>query len=207
MLRGLVFAVVFLSAHVALSQSKTLTAVKTQHSPVIDGKLDDAVWQSAATATDFVQNYPSFGKTASVKTEVRFLYDNDAIYIHAYLHDNPSLIRKQITARDGELRQDVDYFCVAFDTYNDHQNGFLFLVTPANVQTDAKINASAQLNYGYLSADRSWDAVWQSSTHQTTDGWEAEIRIPYISLRFAKKDKQTWGLQFVRFTRRNNEAS
>jgi hypothetical protein len=209
MLRGLFFAVAFLGVQVALSQSKTLIAVKTQQAPVIDGKLEDTVWQRAAIASNFVQNYPSFGQSPSVPTEVRFLYDDNALYINAYLHDDPSLVRKQITARDGEQRQDVDYFSVAFDTYDDKQNGFLFLVTPANVQTDAKINAGTQLNYGYIGGDngRSWDAVWQSSVEHMDGGWKVEMRIPYISLRFAKKDVQTWGIQFLRFTRRNNEAS
>ncbi len=206
MLRGLILAVAFFGVHVALSQ-KTLTAYKTRQPPVIDGKLDDAVWKNASLMHDFAQNYPGFGKPASVATEAMLLYDNDAVYIAAYLHDKPSLIHKQLTARDGEQRQDVDYFSVAFDTYNDHQNGFLFLVTPSNVQTDEKINSTTQISYGSVSGDRSWDAVWQSSTQQVADGWTVEMRIPYISLRFAKKDVQTWGLQFIRFTRRNNEAS
>lgn len=184
--------IIIIWAPVALSQSKTLTAVKTQQAPLIDGQLDDSVWQRAFIASGFVQNYPTFGKAPSVKTEVRFLYDNDALYISAYLHDNPSLVRKQITARDGEQMQDVDYFSVAFDTYNDHQNGFLFLVTPANVQSDAKISSGTQISYGSVTGTRSWDAVWQSSVSHTADGWTVEMRIPYISLRFAKKEVQTW---------------
>src|SRR5690606_18510460 len=54
--------------------------------------------------------------------------------------------------------------------------------------------------------DRSWEAVWESSTRHTSDGWVVEMRIPYLSLRFADNPLQTWGLQFCRFTRRNNES-
>lgn len=100
----------------------------------------------------------------------------------------------------------MDYFAVFFDTYNDQQNGFQFLVTPSNVQTDAKLTPSANPGFGSF-GDKSWDAVWQSKTRMTEDGWMAELRIPYISLRFAKKDLQTWGLQFLRFTRLNNESA
>jgi hypothetical protein len=207
MTKWVLLVIAFCWVQEGLSQPKTLTAVKTQQAIIIDGKMEDA-WQTASVANSFIQNYPGFGQPASVETEVRFLYDDNAIYIHAYLHDNPSLIRKQITARDGEQRQDVDYFSVAFDTYNDQQNGFLFLVTPTNVQTDSKITLGSTFSYGSIGSDsRSWDAVWQSSVEHTSDGWEVEMRIPYISLRFAKKDVQTWGLQFVRFTRRNNEAA
>lgn len=203
MVRGLFFLIALCGVHISLAQ-KTLTAVKTQQSPVVDGKLDDAAWQSAPLATDFIQSFPSFGGPASTKTEVRILYDNNAMYIGAHLYDDPSLIRKQLTARDGEQRQDVDFFSVFFDTYNDQQNGFLFSVTTANVQTDVKLNANAQYSFGDF-GDRTWDAVWQSQVKVVDDGWIVEMRIPYISLRFAKKDVQTWGLQFLRFTRRDNE--
>jgi hypothetical protein len=206
MLRGLLLMVVLLLTNRGLTQ-KTLTATKTTQPPVIDGRLDDAVWQTAPAAVDFIQNSPNFGHPASAKTKVRVLYDNNAIYIGAYLHDKPSLIRKQLTARDGEQRQDADYFSVFFDTYNDKQNGFQFLVTPTNVQTDAKLNnATANATWGEF-GDRSWDAVWQSQTTIVEDGWIVEMRIPYFTLRFAKKDVQTWGLQFLRHIRRHNEMT
>lgn len=188
------------------SQPKTIAAVKAIQSIKIDGVLNDEAWKNAPVATDFIQNFPTYGIAASTKTEVRILYDNAAIYIGAFLHDDPALMRKQITARDGEQRQDVDYFSVFFDTYNDEQNGFQFLVTPSNVQTDAKLNANSNYTFGDF-GDKSWDAVWQSKTTIKEDGWVVEMRIPYISLRFAKKESQTWGLQFLRFTRRNNESA
>ncbi|WP_121352245.1 DUF5916 domain-containing protein [Flavisolibacter nicotianae] len=205
MLRGLILAVVMFLTHRGLTQ-KTLTAYKTLQPPVIDGKLDDAAWQSALPATDFIQNSPNFGQSSLVQSSVKVLYDNNAVYIGAILYDNPGQIQKQLTARDNEQRQNADCFAVFFDTYNDKQNGFQFLVTPANVQTDSKLAATATTGYGDY-GDRSWDAVWQSQTSITENGWIAEIRIPYSSLRFARKDIQTWGLQFLRYTRRNNEIS
>ena len=174
-----------------------------QH-PQIDGNLNDAVWQHAPIATDFIQFAPSFGLPVSSKTSVKILYDDEALYIGAYLSDNPSSIRKQITARDEEQQNDVDYFAIFLDTYNDQQNGFEFLVTTNNIQTDAKITSGANAvrqQYG----DKTWDAVWESQVQITSDGWTVEMRIPYISLRFSKKDVQTWGVQFLRYIRRNNE--
>ncbi|MDQ3682016.1 MAG: carbohydrate binding family 9 domain-containing protein, partial [Bacteroidota bacterium] len=174
--------------------------------PKIDGQISEAAWQSAPMVTDFIQNFPSYGLPASAKTEARILYDDDAVYISAYLFDDPSLIRRQLTSRDGEQRQDVDYFSVFFDTYNDEQNGFQFLVTTANVQSDAKLGGNTSTDFGEY-GDKTWDAVWQSKTTIQKDGWIVEMRIPYISLRFAKKDVQTWGLQFLRSIRRSNETS
>ena len=195
-----------LCCSILLFGQKALISIKTSQAPHIDGMLDDACWNQAPVATGFIQNFPSYGSQALVKSEVRVLYDNAAVYIGAHLYDDPSLIRKQLTSRDGEQRQDVDYFSVFFDTYNDHQNGFQFLVTPNNVQSDAKVNANASASFGDF-GDKTWDAVWESKTKLVNDGWLVEMRIPYISLRFAKKEKQTWGLQFLRFTRRNNESS
>ena len=206
MLRFLLLCVPLCFSLFAIAQPKGITAVKTTQSPRIDGNLDDEVWKQAPVASGFIQNFPTYGLQASAKSEVKILYDNSAIYVGAYLYDEPSSIRNQITSRDGEQRQDVDYFSVFFDTYNDQQNGFLFLVTPSNVQTDAKLNANGTYSFGDF-GDRTWDAVWQSKTQLKNDGWVVEMRIPYISLRFAKKDLQTWGLQFLRFTRRNNESS
>ncbi|HYK56026.1 MAG TPA: carbohydrate binding family 9 domain-containing protein, partial [Flavisolibacter sp.] len=154
----------------AFSQPKALTAVKITQSLRIDGDLSDAAWQQAPVATNFIQNFPTYGLAASFKTEVRILYDNSAIYIGAHLYDDPSLIRKQLTARDGEQQHDADYFSVFFDTYNDQQNGFQFLVTPSNVQTDAKLSASASVGFGGF-GDKTWDAVWESKTRIVNDGW------------------------------------
>lgn len=188
------------------SQVKTLVAVKVQQAPVIDGELNDEVWKKAPVATNFIQYSPNYGKAPSVKTEVRILYDNSAIYIGAYLYDDPSLIRQQITSRDGESLQDVDFFSVFLDTYNDQQNGYQFLVTPSNVQTDAKLLSSPNVGYNSF-GDRNWDAVWLSKTSIRKNGWIVEMKIPYISIRFAKKDVQTWGVQFLRYIRRKNESS
>src|SRR5687768_1907026 len=82
-------------------QDKSLQAVKAPQPPRIDGVLDDAAWQEVPVAADFIQNYPAYGQSASVRTEVRIVYDDAAIYIGARLYDNPALIRRQLTARDG----------------------------------------------------------------------------------------------------------
>ena len=188
------------------SQTRSLPAVKTERPVKIDGSLDDAAWQTASIATDFIQNFPKAGDPATLKTEVRILYDNTGIYIGAMLFDDPSKVRKQLTARDGEQQTDADYFSIFFDTYNDNQNGFQFLVTSANVQTDSKLSASFAGDFGDY-GDRTWDAVWESKTKMLSNGWSVEMRIPYFSLRFSKKDLQDWGIQLIRFTRSNNESS
>jgi hypothetical protein len=203
--RILIFPLLYFGTAV-FSQQKTLAAYKVDQPPRIDGNLDDPAWTNASVATDFIQNFPNYGLPASVKSDVKIVYDNTAIYVGAYMHDNPSQIRKQITARDEEQFSDVDYFSVFLDTYDDKQNGFEFLVTSMNVQTDARLGANLGGSFGSF-GDKTWDAVWDSKVSMKPDGWVVEMKIPYISLRFSKKDVQDWGLQFLRFTRRNNEMS
>ena len=101
--------------------------------------------------------------------------------------------------------KDVDYFSIFLDTYNDNQNGFQFLVTSANVQSDARLGPNLGDNFGTY-GDKTWDAVWDSKVQVQKDGWTVEIKIPYISLRFGKKAEQDWGIQFLRLLRRTNES-
>ncbi|HEY6502511.1 MAG TPA: DUF5916 domain-containing protein [Chitinophagaceae bacterium] len=204
--RSIFLSMLLLVCGEVISQSKSIQAVKINQPPKIDGLLDDAAWQNVTPATDFIQNYPSYGLSSSQKTEVKIVYDNSAIYIGAYLYDDPLLLRKQITARDEELQKDLDYFSVFLDTYNDHQNGFQFLVTSSNVQSDARLGPNLVSDEGGY-GDKTWDAVWESKVSLAADGWIVEMRIPYLSLRFSKKSIQNWGLQFLRSVRRNNEIT
>lgn len=200
------FTLNVLLASAGTEPERDLKAVKISASPKIDGLLNDAAWQNVTPAENFIVNSPNYGEKESRRTKVYVVYDDAAIYIAAYLYDDPKQIRKQLTPRDGESRQDVDYFSVFFDTYNDDQNGFQFLVTSRNVQSDGRLSPNLNSQFGPPS-DYSWDAVWESKTTFQKDGWIVEMRIPYFSLRFAQKEVQDWGLNFMRFSRRNNELT
>ena len=214
--RVLTVILLILVSYCSFAQSKKLMAVKVEQPPKLDGKLDDAVWQNVPDATDFVISSPDFGKPSIQKASVKVIYTDEAIYIGAYLYDNPALIKRQLTQRDNEKFQDADNFGVAFDTYKDKQNGFQFIVTSANVQSDVRISATYVPSSDGLSStnsftspgfDYNWDAVWDSRTAIVSDGWIAEIKIPFSAIRFAKKDIQDWGINFTRFIRRVNEQS
>ncbi len=191
---------------VSTAQVKNTQAVKIIVAPRIDGSLDDAAWQQVPVATDFITNSPEFGKPASSRTTVKVVYDNTAIYIGAYIYDDPLAVRRQFTPRDNGDRSDVDYFSVFLDTYKDRQNAYQFLVTSRNVQSDARISAGIKPQND-IYGDLSWDAVWDSKVGFKKDGWVVEIKIPFSSIRFSKKNDQAWGIQFLRFTRRLNELS
>ena len=161
----------------------------------IDGRLDDAAWSTAQPITGFTQVDPEEGKPVSERTEVRILYDNDAIYIGAWLYDRGP-VRTRLGRRDMD-RGDSDWFVAIFDSYHDHQTSYVFLLNPSGVQRDAVRTEN--------NADPSWDAVWEGSARVTEEGWVAELRIPFSQLRFSRADEQTWGVQFERDINRRGE--
>ena len=204
-MRKFLLILLCLTGQQLMAQTKTLEAVKIVTPIKLDGNLDETAWHSVSFAADFVQNFPTFGLAASKQSIVKIAYDNVAVYIGAYLYDDRKNIRKQLTQRDALDRQDVDIFSIGLDTYNDKQNAYLFQITAAGVQGDARFSQTITGENGGL--DKSWDAVWESKVSIKTDGWVAEIKIPFSAIRFSKKDIQDWGLQFQRLCRSTNEGS
>lgn len=182
---------------VGLSQKKTLQTKFILEKIEIDGKLDETIWQSSPIAKDFITFEPDNGKPIpeNRKTEVKVLYDNDAIYIGALLYDeNPEKILREITQRDNFGTSDL--FGVFINGFNDGQQDFQFFVNAADGQADCIATDTNGEDY-------SWDAVWESKAIITDKGWVVEIRIPYAALRFSAENKQTWGINFFREIRRD----
>lgn len=178
-------------------QKKVLFAKATTSNITIDGKINEVVWtEDTETASNFIMFEPDNGKPISKdkKTEVKMLYDNDAIYISALLHDNePDKIQKEITNRD--VFGVSDHFSVSINGFNDGQQDYSFYVSAAGVQMDCVATKDGE--------DYSWDAIWDSKVSLTDFGWVVEMRIPYAALRFSNAQKQTWGLNFMREVKRD----
>jgi hypothetical protein len=175
----------------AFGQKKKLQAKYTKESITIDGKINEEAWKSAAIASDFIMYEPDNGKpiTESNKTEVKILYDNNAVYVSAVLYDNePNKIARELTDRDQFGVADV--FSVFINGNNDGQQNFRFFVSAAGVQMDCLATEANE--------DYNWDAIWDSEVKITDFGWVVEMKIPYAALRFPKGSKQTWGLNFRR---------
>ena len=166
---------------------------------VLDGRLDEAAWRAAPPITDFTQSDPDDGKPPTQRTEVRFLYDDDALYVGAKMYDTegPTGVATRLVRRDANF--DSDIFDVEIDSYHDHLSRAIFQVNPAGSKAD-------QIGVGNQCCDVSWDPVWQAATHIDEDGWTAELRIPYSQLRFPHDTTQVWGLQVARAIKRREEA-
>jgi hypothetical protein len=187
---------IYLSITIGIAQDKKqYTILKQEKSAVIDGYLNDEVWQNLNVATNFIQFTPSLNLAATTdrKTEVKLYYNDKAVFVSAKLYDDPSKIMSQNTIRD-EFGQ-TDYFTLVLNPNNDAQNDTQFIVFSSGTQADALSSPSIGQDFG-------WNAVWESGVQKTSFGWQLEMKIPYRTLRFPKTDVQTWGVQFRRYFRR-----
>ncbi len=180
-------------------QKKTLSARRISTNISIDGQLTEPEWAEAAVATDFVMFAPDNGKPVSPekRTDVKVLYDNDAIYISAIMFDDePEKMLKEVTQRD--VFGSSEHFGVFINGFNDGQQDFQFFLSAAGVQMDC---IATEAN----GEDYTWDAIWSGQVTVTDFGWIAEMKIPYAALRFSDAAKQTWGINFYREFRRDRQ--
>jgi hypothetical protein len=202
-MKHLLFPIFLFICGIAFNQTSSeptsgISAQRIQNELTIDGELSEKEWLTAPEAHSFTQLQPYPGNESRKRTEVRMLYDDNAVYISAICFDNPDSVSKVLSIRD-DYNPNLDIFGVYLDTYNDDQNGFYFGVTSRGVQIDAKIQGS---NYiGEL------NLAWSSATALTEKGWVLEIRIPYSAIRFPNTEIQKWGINFSREISRYRENS
>ncbi|WBO83196.1 DUF5916 domain-containing protein [Hymenobacter yonginensis] len=186
------------AATTTLAPKKQLQAVRITDAIKLDGLLDEAVWQQAPVATQFIQNRPNPGPPEKHPTEVRILYDDANLYIGAVMHDvSADSILRELTPRDNF--GNTDFFGIFLDTYQDKLNGYGFFVTTGGVQMDARYSPAG-------GEDFNWNAVWDSRTSIRGTDWIAEMRIPYSAIRFSSLPEQQWGLNFMRQRKKENQA-
>lgn len=173
-------------------------AIRVDHSPRLDGRLDDPLWQLAKPITGFLQREPSEGQKPTEATEVRVLYTGKAVYfgIACYDSDPSGIVAK-------ELRRDVsqdldDNFEILISSTNDHRNGYVFQINPLGTQLDGLVTEENDMEPG-------WDGVWNSEARIGPSGWTATIEIPFSTLNFTRAQDVVWGVNFKRFVRRKNE--
>ncbi len=176
-----------------------INAVYTENKPNIDGRLNETAWETVQFQQHFTQREPDEGASATEKTEVGVLYDEQNIYFGIKCYDSePDKIIAREMRRDARIHDD-DYFALIIDTYHDYRSGYYFTTNPNGAKRDAVI---ANEGRDYNSA---WDGVWWCKARITDNGWFAEIAIPWKTLRFTMEDSAVWGINFARTIRRKNE--
>ena len=186
----------------------SIQAVKTTAAMKIDGVLDEASWSSAPVADRFIQQEPQEGQDATDRTEVRVIYDAGHLYIGVRAFASLAVSATEMR-RDADRLFDEDNFQVILDTFHDSRNGYMFLTTPLGAKLEQQIfdEGEGGGRGGTANINRNWDGVWDAAARITSDGWTAEIEIPFSTVRFVPSDSQVWGVNFQRHTRRKNESA
>ena len=174
---------------------RSIAAVRVSVAPVIDGRLD-SVWSSAPAAAGFTQRRPAEGEPAIDSTAVRFLYDDDALYIGARMYSrDPAHIEAAVARRDNTTG--AEQLRVSLDPYLDRRTAYTFGVTAAGTRLDWYHPDDDE-----DTIDATFDPVWSAAVRIDSLGWTAEMRIPFSQLRFnvrgSERDVQRWGLNVRR---------
>ncbi|MDX9759001.1 MAG: DUF5916 domain-containing protein [Bacteroidota bacterium] len=179
---------------------RTIEAVRcTGRVPVVDGRLDDLAWIGIPSTGRFLQKEPVEGSDATLETQVRFCYDDDALYIGAIMRiDDPAEILSTLSRRDNAGNS--ERLLISLDSYNDNRTAYTFGITADGVRLEYYHPVDEE-----FTRDFSYNPVWEARVTRTDSAWIAEMRIPFSQLRFNDRDAQTWGLNMNRYIPSRNE--
>jgi hypothetical protein len=179
--------------------SRVTTAVRIAEPITLDGRLDEPAWKLAVPAVDFIQQLPRPGELATEPTEVRFLYDDDNLYVgFLCLDSDPARMTINGLQQDFNFAES-DSITLTIDSLHDRQSGFAFNTNPAGAKRDQQISNNGAGN------NVDWDGVWDVKTTKNDQGWIAEFMIPFKTLRFSASPSQEWGLNLGRRVLRINQ--
>ena len=177
--------------------------------PLIDGVVDEAIWEQAPPFSTFIQQEPNEGEPATERTEIRFLLDRQNLYVAVVCFDSsPQDILVSQSRRDADLG-DTDSVRILLDTFNDGQNAFVFGTNPFGIEYDGQVMAEGQTGQsggggGGGGFNVNWDADWTVRSRITARGWETEFAIPLKTLRYDPGEERTRGVNAMRNIRRKN---
>jgi hypothetical protein len=201
---GVFAAIALLNPTVSAATERRAMAVDAIAVPatspiVIDGKLNEEIWQQSPAIVEFVQREPSEGEPPTMRTEAHVAYDANALYVAVRAHDtDASKLAGILTRRDQ--RSPSDWIRIVVDSYFDRRSAYEFGVNPVGVKTDRYYFNDGQ-------SDDSWDAVWDVQVERDTTGWRAEFRIPFSQLRFNNTAGGPVGFAIIREVGRLAETS
>jgi len=179
------------------AEKPTIAATRVDTPPVIDGHLDDAVWSQAEVGGPLFGYDPPTGEAMNDRTEFRFLYDSQNLYMGIWCFDSePEKITARLMSRDAYVFSD-DYVFLCFDTFRDKRNGYNFVVNPLGARRDALISDNTRL-------DEDWDTIWSVRTSRDERGWYVELKLPFKSIAF-DPESEVWGFNMSRSITRRRE--
>ena len=178
----------------------TVRAVRIERPLRVDGHLDEDVYASVASISDFIQQEPREGQLATEKTEAWIFFDDVNLYVAARNWDSHP--EREVA---NELRRDNgnilgnENFTFVIDPLHDRRNGYLFQTNPLGALRDMTVTDDQQ--------NQAWNGIWYVQTGRFENGWTMEVAIPFKTLRYRGSGPQTWGINLRRFVKWKNEIS
>jgi hypothetical protein len=174
-----------------------IQAIKINQPVTIDGRVDEQVWNNTIGFDNFIQRDPNEGASPSERTIIKLAYDENFLYLAAIMYDSaPDSIMERLSRRDESVKSDNILLCL--DPYNDKRSGYYFGLNAGGTQLDGVL-------YNDSWDDESWDGVWEGKVNLDSEGWTAEMKIPFSQMRFNQSEDMVWGINFRRIIGRKNE--
>ena len=180
----------------------TIRAVRITSPPKIDGRLDESVYGTVRSISDFVQIEPEPGSLATEKTELWLMFDSDNLYVSFRCWEShpERLVANELRRDNGTIWGGNDLVAFFIDTFYDRQNGFEFAVNPIGGRQDAQTSNEREWH-------GDWNTIWDVKTGRFEGGWTVEVALPFKSLRYRLGTAQIWGFNALRTSRWKNEIA
>ena len=182
-----------------VQQEFQLTIQPTKVPIKLDGILDEPAWNSVEAVSQFYKKFPNDIGAPKKQTEVKYLFDDKNLYFAFKVYDSGTAIIKSLKRDIGH--DGNDGVAIVLDPLNQKTNGFYFVVSALNVQSEGQLTGDSEEGLSY-----SWDTKWFTMTKDYGNYWIAEIAIPLKSIRYNAENKN-WGVNFVRIDAKNFEYS
>jgi hypothetical protein len=179
----------------------SLKTVKVAKGPILNGDLNDPIWQEAQGFSQFQMVFPEFAAEPSEKTVLKVLRDEQNLYIGIYCYDHePKLVCANTMAHDAEDFEEHpsdDLVRLLLDPYQDKRNAYVFIVNACGARAE-----------GFASGEHlslSWDGIWEAKSKRQVDGWSTEMKIPFKTIGFNPR-LRAWGINVERYIPRKQET-
>ncbi len=180
-----------LKVHGVNEQNEVIVPV-VEEEPVLDGRLDDPVWEKAVRLWHFYQASPHLGQTATRETEAFVLATKEKLFFaFRCAIKSRSAIYAYETRYDSPMRRD-ERVSVFLDTLHTHDRLYVFTVNARGTRADERFGNSE------------WDAQWEAAVQVNETNWTAEIAIPFSILTF-DPNRPVWGFNLGRYISETDE--
>jgi hypothetical protein len=141
---------------------------------VIDGRLDEAPWQSVTVHRSLRVVQPDTLAAPSHETRIRLFYTERGIYVSFDMDQPADTLIRRFTLRDGR-DESRDFVSFTLDTSGGGRYGYWMSLALGDNQGDGTVLPERQFK-------RDWDGAWFGSTSVTETGWAAEYFVPWSQM-------------------------